>query len=207
MRLSGCRTNNSLPQTDKTRLTMKTFSTDSRQAWRNWLTENFESEKEILFIFPTKSSGEACISYNDAVEEALCFGWIDGVAGTIDSTHGTRRFTPRRKGSSYSRPNIERLMWLEKQGMILPKIRELVLPIINEPYIFPEDIMVEIKKDPIVWANFNNFSASYQRIRIAYIDAARKRPAEFEKRLANFISKTKAGKLISGYGGIEKYYK
>lgn len=186
---------------------MQTFKTDNRQEWRQWLAEHFETETEILFVFPTKSSGEASISYNDAVEEALCFGWIDGVAGSIDETHGTRRFTPRRKGSPYSRPNIERLVWLEKQGMIHPKVRESVLPIINEPYIFPKDIMAEIEKDSFVLANYESFSAPYQRIRIAYIDAARKRPDEFEKRLANFISKTKEGKMIMGYGGIEKYYK
>ena len=186
---------------------MNTFKTNDRAEWRKWLSEHFETEKEIWFVFPTKAAGEDSISYNDAVEEALCFGWIDGQAGTLDSTHGIRRFTPKREGSPYSRPNIERLIWLESQGMIHPKVRPLVLPIINEPYIFPEDIVDEIKKDPETWANFERFSDSYRRIRVAYIDAARKRPDEFRKRLANFIGKTKANKLIKGYGGIEKYYK
>lgn len=184
-----------------------TFRTNSRAEWRQWLAEHFETETEIRFVFPTISSGEESISYNDAVEEALCFGWIDGVAGTLDSTHNTRRFTPRRKGSSYSRPNIERLIWLEQQGLIHPKIRASVLPIINEPYVFPEDILAAIKKEPEAWANYEHFTASYQRIRVAYIDAARQRPEEFKKRLANFIRKTKENKLIMGYGGIDKYYK
>lgn len=183
-----------------------TFRTNNRADWRQWLAEHFETETEILFVFPTLSSGEESISYNDAVEEALCFGWIDGVAGKLDATHGTRRFTPRRKGSAYSRPNIERLIWLEQQGMIHPKVRASVLPIINEPYVFPEDILAEIKKDPVVQAHFERFTASYQRIRIAYIDDARKRPEEFKKRLENFISKTREGKLIVGFGGIDKYY-
>ena len=56
------------------------------------------------------------------------------------------------------------------------------------------------------WENYKNFSESYQRIRIAYINSARKRPEEFEKRLKNFIEKTKENKLIKGFGGIEKYY-
>ncbi|MBO4468440.1 MAG: hypothetical protein J5766_03980, partial [Clostridia bacterium] len=81
-----------------------------RGEWRAWLEKHFESCSEIWFVFPTKESGEAGVSYNDAVEEALCFGWIDGRAGTLDETHHIRRFTPRRKGSSYSRPNIERLL-------------------------------------------------------------------------------------------------
>lgn len=183
------------------------FYAKNRKEWRKWLSKNFESKDEIWFVFPTVDSGEVAVSYNDAVEEALCFGWIDGRAGTLDETHGIRRFTPRRKGSSYSRPNIERLIWLEERGMIHPKVREGVLPIINEPFVFPEDIMKEIKKDPVVYENYRHFSPSYQRIRVAYIDAARKRPEEFQKRLKSFITKTAANKLITGYGGIEKYYK
>ena len=54
-----------------------------RLEWRSWLLNHFENEKEVWFIFPTVSSGEQGVSYNDAVEEALCFGWIDGVAGTM----------------------------------------------------------------------------------------------------------------------------
>ena len=112
---------------------MKTFYTSERKLWREWFAEHFETESEIWFVFPTNEAHEESVSYNDAVEEALCFGWIDGVAGTFDSTHMLRRFTPRRKGSSYSRPNIERLIWLEKQGLIHPSVRSAVIDIINEP--------------------------------------------------------------------------
>ena len=185
---------------------MNIFHTNSRAEWRQWLAQHFESESEIWFVFPTLKSGEEGVSYNDAVEEALCFGWIDGVAGTLDSTHALRRFTPRRKGSSYSRPNIERLMWLDQQGLIHPKVRPQVLPIIQEPYVFPEDIMAEISKDPVALSHYQQFAEPYKRIRIAYIDAARHRPDEFRRRLNNFISRTHVGKLIVGYGGIEKYY-
>ncbi len=185
----------------------KIFYTSDRGQWRAWLAENFETEKEIWFVFPVKASGEESLSYNDAVEEALCFGWIDSTAGTLDENHGLRRFCPRREGSGYSRPNIERLIWLEGQGMIHPKIREKVLPIITAPYEFPEDILDEIRKDGAAWENYNGFSEPYKRIRVAYIDAARKRPAEFEKRLKSFIAKTRENKLITGYGGIEKYYR
>ena len=185
---------------------MNTFYTDSRSEWRNYLENHFETEEEIWFVFPTKDSKEDSLSYNDAVEEALCFGWIDGRAGTLDETHHIRRFTPRRNGSAYSRPNIERLIWLEKQGLIHPKVRENILPIINEPFVFPEDIISILKKDETVWKNYERFTEPYKRIRIAYIDYARKRPKEFEKRLNSFVEKTRKGKLIKGYGGIEKYY-
>lgn len=186
---------------------MNIFRTNNRAEWRQWLSGHFRTEKEVWFVFPTKASGEESLSYNDAVEEALCFGWIDGRAGTLDNTHGIRRFTPRREGSGYSRPNIERLIWLESHGLIHPEIRPSVLPLIHTPYVFPEDIMAEIRKDAAAWANYGRFSEPYRRIRVAYIDAARHRPGEFRKRLGNFIRKTRENKLITGYGGIEKYYK
>lgn len=60
---------------------MEYFS--NREEWRKWLENNFESEKEIWLIFPRKSTGKPCMSYNDAVEEALCFGWIDSTLKKI----------------------------------------------------------------------------------------------------------------------------
>ena len=74
-------------------------------------------------------------------------------------------------------------------------------------FIFPEDIIDELKKDETVWENYQKFSDSYKRIRVAYIDAARNRPEEFQKRLNSFMDKTRRNKLIMGYGGIEKYYR
>ncbi len=185
----------------------KTVYCTDRNQWRAWLAEHFETEKEIWFVFPSVHSGEQGVSYNDAVEEALCFGWIDGQAGTLDENHQLRRFTPRRKGSGFSQPNIERLIHLDSLGLIHPKVRPAAADVINKPFVFPEDILDAIRRDDAAWANYQFFTEPYKRIRIAYIDAARKRPAEFAKRLKHFIEKTRAGKLIVGYGGVEKYYK
>ena len=130
---------------------MDIFYAEDRKKWRAFLAEHFETSNEIWFVFPTRDSGEAGVSYNDAVEEALCFGWIDGRAGSLDDAHHIRRFTPRRVGSKYSQPNIERLKWLDSMGMIHPKVRESVLPVINAPFVFPEDITEKLKADPVVW--------------------------------------------------------
>lgn len=178
----------------------------NRQEWRQWLVANFESAREVWFVFPTKASGEVGVAYNDAVEEALCFGWIDGVAGTLDPLHQLRRFTPRRKGSPYSRPNIERLIWLNEQGLLHPSVRTSVADLITLPFQFPADIIATLQQDQKVWEHYCAFSEPYKRIRVAYIDAARKRPAEFRRRLENFLAKTRQNRLIVGYGGIEKYY-
>lgn len=184
-----------------------TFTTDNRMEWRDYLSKHFETSKEIWFIFPVNEAGEDCISYNDAVEEALCFGWIDSTNKYYDDFHRARRFTARKKGSSYSQPNIERLIWLESHGMLHPKVREAVLPLITKPFVFPKDIIEVIQKDENVWNNFLKFTDSYRRIRVAYIDASRDRPDEFRRRLENFIEKTRNNTLIRGYGGIDKYYK
>lgn len=186
---------------------METFYTSERSAWRQYLAEHFETAEEVWFVFPTKEAGEESLSYNDAVEEALCFGWIDSTNRRLDALHCIRRFSPRNKGSTYSQPNIERLIWLEAQGLIHPKIRESILPVLEAPFVFPEDILELLRQDESVWKNYQRFSEPYKRIRVAYIEAARKRPEEFQKRLNSFIEKTRRNKLIMGYGGIEKYYR
>ena len=186
---------------------MELFYTNDRSEWRAYLAVHFETASEVWFMFPVKNSGEEGLSYNDAVEEALCFGWIDSINKRLDELHCIRRFSPRKPGSGYSQPNIERLKWLDERGMVHPKIRESVLPVIQAPFVFPEDILDALKQDETVWANYQQFADSYKRIRIAYIDAARKRPEEFQKRLNSFIEKTRRNKLIMGYGGIEKYYR
>ena len=141
------------------------------------------------------------------MEEALCFGWIDSINKRLDELHCIRRFTPRKPNAAYSQPNLERQKWLDERGMIHPKIRESVLPIIQTPFVYPEDILDALKQDEAVWEHYQQFTDSYKRIRIAYIEAARKRPEEFQKRLNSFIEKTRHNKLIMGYGGIEKYYR
>ena len=73
--------------------------------------------------------------------------------------------------------------------------------------MFTEDILELLRQDESVWENYQRFSEPYKRIRIAYIESARKRPEEFQKRLNSFIEKTRRNKLIMGYGGIEKYYR
>ncbi len=183
---------------------IKYFST--RDEWRRWLSENFEIAREIWFVFPNKSSNKKSISYNDAVEEALCFGWIDSTVKSLDENNKIQRFTPRKPTSAYSQANKERLMWLLENGMVHPKLEKEIKRIIASPFLFPDGIMRKIKADKIVWDNYQHFSDSYKRIRIAYIDVARKRPEEFEKQLNNFINKTRENKKIRGFGGIEKYY-
>jgi uncharacterized protein YdeI (YjbR/CyaY-like superfamily) len=177
-----------------------------RKDWRKWLEANFEIKDDIWLEYPLKKTAKPRILYNDAVEEALCFGWIDSTVKSLTEETTIQRFCKRRKKSSFSQPNKERLKWLLEKGMIHNSIKASVENIVNEDFVFPIDILSRLKADEIVWENYQQFSDSYKRIRIAYIESSRKRPEEFEKRLNNFLAKTKEGKLIKGVGGIEKYY-
>lgn len=179
---------------------------NTRTEWRNWLENNFDTKHEVWLVYAKKSTSKQRILYNDAVEEALCFGWIDSTNKTLDEDHTAQRFTPRKPKSSYSQPNIERLKWLAENNLIHSSIRKTVQEIISQEFVFPQDILDEIERDNTVWNNYIKFSEPYKRIRVAYIDSARKRPEEFTKRLTNFIQKTRENKLITGFGGIDKYY-
>lgn len=179
---------------------------ENRKDWRKWLADNFDTADGVWFVFPTKSSSEKSIIYNDAVEEALCFGWIDSTIKSLDKEHKIQRFTPRNPKSIYSQANKERLKWLLEHKMIHPEFEDKIRTVLSVPFVFPNDIIGRLKEDERIWKNYQSFSDPYKRIRIAYIEAARKRPEEFERRLNNFICKTKENKIIIGFGGIEKYY-
>ena len=79
----------------------KTVYVRNRKEWRDWLKKHFDKEKEVWLVYPKKATGKKCISYNDAVEEALCFGWIDSTMKSLDQDHTMQRFTPRRPKSQY----------------------------------------------------------------------------------------------------------
>ncbi len=94
----------------------ETLRVRSRTQWRAWLARHHRDRNEIWLVYNKKSSGKAGISYDESVEEALCFGWIDGQTKTIDAVTYAGRFTPRRPGSNWSASNLERVRRLLKEG-------------------------------------------------------------------------------------------
>lgn len=184
---------------------MKTLYVSDRKKWRAWLRKHYKTEKEVWLVYYKKGSGKPRIEYNDAVEEALCFGWIDSTVRTIDEKKFAQRFTPRKPKSSYSPANKERLRNLIKKKKVIKEVRETLGDILEDKFVMPKDILTEIKSNKEAWKHFQKFSDSYKRIRIGFIDGARKRPAEFKKRLAHFIKMTAQNKQF-GFGGIEKHY-
>lgn len=176
-----------------------------RKEWRKWLEKNHDKEKAVWLAYCNKKSGKARIAYNDAVEEALAFGWIDSTVKKIDENCAAQRFTPRNPKSGYSQANIERLRWLVRENRVIPSVRAAVSSLLAKKFIFPPDIMLKIKTNAAAWKNYRKFSPAYKRIRVGYIESARSRPEEFKKRLDNFVKKTEKNKMF-GFGGIEKYY-
>ena len=182
----------------------KTICLKARNEWRNWLKKNYKSEKEIWLVFQNKSSDKTGITYAEAVEEALCFGWIDSIVKKIEKDSRVQRFTPRNPKSSYSQLNKERLKKLLKQKKVISSVRKAIGNLENEEFIFPRDILSEIKRNKAAWKNYQKFSEAYKRIRIAFIDDARIRQDIFKVRLNYFIKMTAQNKQY-GLKGIEKY--
>lgn len=98
----------------------------NRKAWRSWLSKHYKTEKDIWLVYYRKDSGNPRIPYDDAVEEALCYGWIDSIVKKIDEKSFVQRFTPRNPKSSYSPLNKERLKNLiAKKKVIKPVLATL----------------------------------------------------------------------------------
>jgi uncharacterized protein YdeI (YjbR/CyaY-like superfamily) len=183
----------------------KLVSVRTREEWRAWLKAHYKTRTEAWLVYPKKHTGKPRVSYNDAVEEALCFGWIDSTARTMDADHFAQRFTPRAARSTYSQANIERLRSLVRRGRVAKDVLPTLPDLAERAFVIPKDILTALRASPNAWKHFQAFSPPYVRIRIAFIDGARKRPAEFRKRLAHFVRMTEENKMF-GFGGIEKHY-
>ena len=183
----------------------KTLHVTDRKDWRQWLREHYKTEKEIWLVYYKKETGKPRILYNDAVEEALCFGWIDSTVKSLDEERTVQRFSPRKPKSRYSPANKERLRKLLEQRKVIKEVRETLGDLSTEKFEIPKVILEAIKANKEAWKHFQTFSEAYKRIRIGFIDGARNRPEEFQKRLRYFIRMTEKNKQY-GFGGIEKHY-
>lgn len=172
----------------------KTLYMSHRDEWRQWLVENHASEAEIWLVYPRKGSGKPRIAYNEAVEEALCFGWIDGIAKQFDDYASAQRFTPRREKSNWSELNKERARQMIESGKMTKAGLAKLGNALDGGFEFPADIIEALKADAQTWNNFQGFPVSYKRIRIGYIEEVRKRPEYFQKRLAHFLKMTALNK-------------
>jgi uncharacterized protein YdeI (YjbR/CyaY-like superfamily) len=172
----------------------KTVYFKDRKAWRVWLQRHHATAKDIWLIYYNKASGKPRIPYADAVEEALCFGWIDSIVKKIDVDRTAQRYTPRRKGAPFSQLNKERARKLIRAGQMTSAGMAHLGDTLKKPFVIPADIVRALKRDPAAWKHFSMFPKAYQRVRVAFIEGARHRPEIFKQRLAYFLKMTAQGK-------------
>ncbi len=179
----------------------KTLYVTSRKQWRSWLAKNHAKEKEIWLIYPRKLSGKPRILYNCAVEEALCYGWIDSNLKGIDEEKFAQRFTPRKPKSRLSEMNKERIRRLIKEKKMTAAGLKAISNVFDkskdkkERLAVAPDILKALKTDKQAWENFQNFPEGYKKVRIGFIESRRRHGNEmFQKSLQNFIRKTAKNK-------------
>ena len=171
-------------------------------AFRRWLAAHHASERELLVGFYKKGSGTPGISYKDAVDEALCFGWIDGIKKRVDEARYTHRFTPRKKGSIWSSINAARVKELivlkrvAKPGLEAWERRDPkktgIYSFENRPKAFDAAFEREFRKQPAAWTFFRAQPPGYQRLMTFVVMSAKLQETRL-RRLAALISKSAKG--------------
>jgi len=155
-----------------------------RYQWYQWLLENHNTAHEIWLLHYKKSSKKAGIAYDEAVEEAICFGWIDGKLKSIDEERFLLRYSPRKARSVWSKVNKERAEKLIKMGKMtdtgLLKIEEAKKNgYWNKAYTnkirdeLPDDLNQALLKEDKAWSNFSNFANSYRNTYIGWVESAK----------------------------------
>src|SRR5437773_209155 len=178
-----------------------TLYVKDRRQWRAWLARHHKTAPELWLIYYKKHSGRPRIPYSDAVEEALCYGWIDSITKPVDENRWAQRFSPRRSSSRLSEMNRERVRRLIASRRMTRAGLERIRHVFDHKkdtkkivWRLPPDIRRRLRADPIVWKRFQRFPESYRRIRVGWIAAARHRPEVFEQRLRHFIKMTARNK-------------
>lgn len=168
----------------------------SRKELRDWLLRNHDKESECWIVVKRgRPVDDGTFWYIDAVEETLCFGWIDSTTKKISDDVTAQRLCPRRPRSNWSELNKERCRRMERLGLMTDAGR-VVLPDMSENgFSIDEDILQELKADNVVWENFCRQPELYKRIRIDTIQIKKKQPEIFRSRLNKFIENTRNGIL------------
>lgn len=181
----------------------------TREDFRTWLMQNHDKENECwLVVKKGKQPPRDYVWYLDAVEEVLCFGWIDTTHKNIDGVD-TQRFTPRTSKSPWSELNKERVRRLEKLGLMTNAGRAVLPDMSENGFVIDEEIYQAFQENLVAWDNFQSFPTLYQRVRVDSIQRDKKKDrAVFDKRLEKLIQQSEAGKMFgdwNDYGRLLDY--
>jgi uncharacterized protein YdeI (YjbR/CyaY-like superfamily) len=180
---------------------LKTLDVRTRPQWRSWLRRHHDTEDVVWLVFHKVHTARECLSYEDAVEEALCFGWVDSLIKRLDDDRYARKFTPRKPDSRWSTINRRRYEDLKARGLLEapglerpPTDRSGDAPRPSLTAI-PSYIEEGLKADGRAWDAFERLPPSARRNYIAWIDSAKRQETK-EKRLREAIPLLAAGKRL-----------
>ena len=181
--------------------TLDTLDVRTAAQWRQWLADHHHSASEVWLVFHKRHTGQASIAYDDAVAEALCFGWIDSLVRRLDDARFARKFTPRQLGSRWSTANRRRYAQLKASGRLTPagldgaptdRSGDAPRPALAK---VPDYLQQALRDSPAAWAYFQSLAPSYQRLYLAWIESA-KRPQTKMRRLEEALRLLAAGKKL-----------
>jgi uncharacterized protein YdeI (YjbR/CyaY-like superfamily) len=185
--------------------TSKTLYVTSRDEWRAWLANHYESATEVWLIYYKKHTGRPRIPYDHAVEEALCFGWIDSIVRRIDDEKFAQKFTPRRDRTKWSAPNKRRVRKLIREGrMTEAGLAKIDLAVLGEEsqanqskgdLDIPRFVKRALMASPRAWEHFQDLAPSYRRQYIGWVTGAKKEETR-ERRLREAVSLLEQNKKL-----------
>jgi uncharacterized protein YdeI (YjbR/CyaY-like superfamily) len=188
------------------RMNIKYFPTPADL--RRWFEKHHATEQELQIGYYKKGSGEPSITWPESVDQALCFGWIDGIRKSLDENSYTIRFTPRKRGSTWSNINIKRAQELIDEGLMQPaglaafnarrENRSGIYSYEQRSENLPEPYLGKLKKNKAAWKCFQSQPPGYRKIAMWWIVSAKKEETRL-KRLAQLIENCAAGRKISQF--------
>ena len=177
----------------------------SAAEFRDWLEEHHATQPDVWVGFRRRSSGLPSPTWEEAVDAALSYGWIDGIRKSLDDTSFTNRFTPRRRTSNWSARNINRIRELTEAGLIRPpglrafeerdRRRDAIYSYEKGPATLPEEAAARLRSDEAAWQFFSGQAPSYRNAAAYWVTSA-KQEATRERRLAQLIEASAAGRRV-----------
>lgn len=178
----------------------------SRSEWREWLEQNHRKQTECwIAVKRGRPIDDNTFWYLDAVEEALCFGWIDSTTKKMPDGTTLQRFCPRRPRSKWSELNKERCRRMERLGRMTEDGRAALPDMSDKGFSIDPDLLQELQSDPVVWEHFCHLPELYKRVRIDTIQIKKHQPKLYRSRLENLwktpgeVSSMAAGTTTDDY--------
>ena len=164
--------------------TLETIEVKGQREWHSWLKNNHLNSQGVWLVFHRKGTGSLSLTYEEALDWALAYGWIDSLIKKMDSMRYARKFTPRKPWSIWSAPNINRVNRLKLDGKMTKwgleafemktSERSLLEQFDDKEVKILQDLEKALKSNAKAWANFQNFSPSYRKRYMIWISGARK---------------------------------